>query len=117
MSRPGCTGRAGRWPSGPKAGDQGPIVPAGSRDLSWKTTRTTSARTGEETMEAGARDGVRRTVGLLMTVALLGLASSAGAPVQSHFALPDLGIGSPAFGPTVGAETTTRAAGGNTAGL
>jgi cardiolipin synthase A/B len=68
-------------------------------------------------MEAEARNGFRRTVGLLMVVALLGLASSGCARVQSHFALPDLAMGDPAFGPTIEAYTTTRVAGGNAVDL
>lgn len=68
-------------------------------------------------MEAGARNGLRRTVGLLMVVALLGLASSGCARVQSHFALPDLAMGDAAFGPTIEAYTATRVAGGNTVDL
>jgi hypothetical protein len=60
-------------------------------------------------MEAEARNGLRRTVGLLMVVALLGLVSSGCARVQSHFALPDLAMGDPAFGPTIEAYTATRA--------
>ena len=68
-------------------------------------------------MEAEAWNMFRRTVGLLMTVALLGLSSSACARVQSHFALPDLAMGDPAFGPTIEAYTTTRVAGGNTVDL
>lgn len=68
-------------------------------------------------MEAGARNGLRRTVGRLMVVTLLGLASSGCARVQSHFALPDLAMGDPAFGPTIEAYTATRVAGGNTVDL
>jgi cardiolipin synthase len=68
-------------------------------------------------MEAEARNGFRRTVGVLMVVTLLGLASSACARVQSHYALPDLAMGDPAFGPTIEAYTTTRVAGGNTVDL
>jgi cardiolipin synthase A/B len=68
-------------------------------------------------MEAEARNGLRRTVGLLMVVTLLGLVSSGCARVQSHFALPDLAMGDPAFGPTIEAYTATRVAGGNTVDL
>ena len=49
-----------------------------------------------------------------MVVVALGLASSACARVQSHFALPDLAMGDPAFGPTIEAYTGTRVVGGNT---
>jgi len=60
---------------------------------------------------------LRRGVGLLMAVTLLGLASSACARVQSHFALPDLAMADPSFGPTIEAYTTTLVAGGNTVDL
>lgn len=56
---------------------------------------------------------LRRWVWLLMAVTVLGLASGACARVQSHFALPDLAMGDPAFGPTIEAYTATRVAGGN----
>ena len=56
---------------------------------------------------------LRRWVGLLMAVTVLGLTSGACARVQSHFALPDLAMGDPAFGPTIEAYTATRVAGGN----
>jgi hypothetical protein len=36
-----------------------------------------------------------------MAVTVLGLAASACARVPSHFALPDLAMGDPAFGPTI----------------
>jgi len=65
-------------------------------------------------MEAQARHGCRRAIGLFMVVVALGLASSACARVQSHFALPDLAMGDPAFGPTIEAYTGTRVVGGNT---
>jgi cardiolipin synthase A/B len=48
---------------------------------------------------------------------VLGLASSACARVQTHFALPDLAMADPSFGPTIEAYTQTRVAGGNTADL
>ena len=56
---------------------------------------------------------LRRWVGLLMAVTVLALTSGACARVQSHFALPDLAMGDPAFGPTIEAYTATRVAGGN----
>jgi hypothetical protein len=49
-----------------------------------------------------------------MAVTVLGLAASACARVPSHFALPDLAMGDPAFGPTIEAYTATRVSGGNT---
>ena len=52
-----------------------------------------------------------------MVVVSLGLASSAGARVQSHFALPELAMGNAAFGPTIEAYTGTRVVGGNTVDL
>jgi cardiolipin synthase A/B len=60
---------------------------------------------------------LRRSVGLLLAATVLGLASSACARVQSHFALPDLAMGDPSFGPTIEAYTGTRVAGGNTVDL
>jgi phosphatidylserine/phosphatidylglycerophosphate/cardiolipin synthase-like enzyme len=48
---------------------------------------------------------------------VLGLASSACARVQTHFALPDLAMADPSFGPTIEAYTQTRVAGGNTVDL
>ena len=50
--------------------------------------------------------GCRRAIGLFMVVVALGLASSACARVQSHFALPDLAMGDPAFGPTIVVRST-----------
>lgn len=44
---------------------------------------------------------LRRGVGVVMAVTVLGLAASACARVPSHFALPDLAMGDPAFGPTI----------------
>lgn len=46
-----------------------------------------------------------------MAVTVLGLAASACARVPSHFALPDLAMGDPAFGPTIEAYTATRVSG------
>lgn len=60
---------------------------------------------------------LRRGVELLLAVTVLGLASSACARVQPHFALPDLAMGDPSFGPTIEAYTGTRVAGGNTVDL
>jgi cardiolipin synthase len=60
---------------------------------------------------------LRRSVGLLLTATVLGLASSACARVQTHFALPDLAMADPSFGPTMEAYTQTRVAGGNTVDL
>jgi cardiolipin synthase len=60
---------------------------------------------------------LRRSVGLLLTATVLGLASSACARVQTHFALPDLAMADPSFGPTIEAYTQTRVAGGNTVDL
>ena len=60
---------------------------------------------------------LRRSVGLLLTATVLGLASSACARVQTHFALPDMAMADPSFGPTIEAYTQTRVAGGNTVDL
>lgn len=60
---------------------------------------------------------LRRRIGLLLAVTLLGVASSACARVQSHFTLPDLTIADPSFGPTIEAYTATRVTGGNTVDL
>ena len=60
---------------------------------------------------------LRRRVGLLLAVTVLGLASSACARVQPHFALPDLAMGDPSFGPTIEAYTATRVARGNSVDL
>ena len=68
-------------------------------------------------MEAETWSVFRRTVRLLTFVALLGLAQSGCARVQSHFTLPDLAMRDPAFGPTIEAYTTTRVSGGNTVDL
>jgi cardiolipin synthase len=69
-------------------------------------------------IEMKSRTGtLRRGVGLLMAVAVLGLASSACARVQSHFALPDLAMADPSFAPTIEAYTATRIAGSNTVDL
>jgi len=60
---------------------------------------------------------LRRSVGLLLAATVLGLASSACARVQTHFALPDLAMADPSFGPTIEAYMQTRVAGGNTVDL
>jgi len=52
-----------------------------------------------------------------MAATVLGLASSGCARVQSHFALPDLAMADPSFGPTIEAYTQTRVAGGNAVDL
>jgi cardiolipin synthase len=57
-----------------------------------------------------------RNVGLLIGIALLGLASASCSGVQSHFALPDLAAQEPSFLPTIEAYTSA-AHGGNTASL
>ena len=60
---------------------------------------------------------LRRRVGLLLAVTVLALTSSACARVQTHFALPDLAMADPSFGPTIEAYTQTRVAGGNAVDL
>jgi cardiolipin synthase len=57
-----------------------------------------------------------RNVGLLVGIALLGLASASCSGVQSHFALPELAAQEPSFLPTIEAYTSA-AHGGNTASL
>jgi cardiolipin synthase len=57
-----------------------------------------------------------RNVGLLIGVALFGLASASCAGVQSYFALPELAAQEPSFLPTIEAYTSA-AHGGNTASL
>ena len=60
---------------------------------------------------------LRRGFGLLMVATLLGLAAAGCARVQSHFALPDLAMADPSFGPTIEAYAVTRVGSGNMVNL
>lgn len=60
---------------------------------------------------------IKRRWRLLTGIIVLGLASSGCAGAQSHYALPDLAMTNPSFGPTIEAYTSTRVAGGNSVDL